>query len=122
MQFFHHTLSIEPYSQFNIKQELYAHFEQLLSTPEKPLKLTDQNFATKVNLMRKYPECTVNTGSLFDEDGDPIFNVQVTSTPASPVPTTTGKQKKGAKKTGSSHKKISWYFQFYAQEIFENST
>ena len=49
--------------------------------------------------MRKYLECTVNTGSLFDEDGDPIFNMQVPSTPVSPV-STAGKQKKGSKKTG----------------------
>ena len=68
-----------------MQEELYAHFEHLLSTSEKPLKLTAQNFAVKVNPMRKYPECTVNTGLLFDEDGDSIFNRQVPSTPVSTV-------------------------------------
>ena len=71
IQFFFHTLTIEPYCQFNMKDQLYAHFEKLLSTADKPLKLTDQNFATKVNPRRSYPECTVNMGALFDEDGIP---------------------------------------------------
>ena len=104
VQFFLHTLTTDSYNQINLKQELYAHLEQLLYTLEKPLKLTDRNFAAKVNPMRKYPDCTVNTGSLFDEDGDPIFNLQVTSTSVSPVPTA-GKHTKGAKKTGSSLKR-----------------
>jgi len=88
-----------------MKQDLYSHFEHLLSVPDKPLVLTDANFATKVNPRRAYPVCTVNTGSLFDEDGDPIFHIQVTSTPAPPIPGTIGKAKKGAKKTGSSLKR-----------------
>ena len=71
VQFFFHTLTIEPYSQFQMKEQLYAHFEKLLSTADKPLNSTDQNFATKVNPRRSYPECTVNTGALFDEDGVP---------------------------------------------------
>jgi len=86
-----------------MKSELYSHFEQLLSTPDKPLKLTDEIFSTKVNPKRSYPDCTVNTGSLFDEDGDPIFNIEVSSTPASPDPNP-GKLKQGGKKTGSSLK------------------
>ena len=53
--------------------------------------------------MRKYPECVVNTGSLFDEDGDLIFNMEVTSTPVSPAPI--GKKSKGSKKTGCSLKR-----------------
>ena len=84
-----------------MQEQLYAHFEQLLSIPEKPLKLTAQNFHQKATPMRKYPECIVNTGSLFDEDGDPIFNIEVPSTPVSPV----GKKTKGSKKTGSSLKR-----------------
>ena len=79
-----------------MQEQLYAHFEQLLSTPEKPLKLTAQNFQQKVTPMRKYPECIVNTGSLFDEDGDPIFNMEVTSTPVSLVPI--GKKSKDSEK------------------------
>ena len=88
-----------------MKQEVYSHFEHLLSTVDKPLVLNDGNFATKVNPRRTYPVCTVNTGSLFDEDGDPIFHIEVTSTPASPIPGTIGKPKKGGKKTGSSLKR-----------------
>ena len=94
VQFFFHTLTIEPYCQFRMKEQLYAHFEKLLSTPDKQLHLADQNFATKVNPRRAYPECTVNTGILFDEDGDPIFNIEVASTPVSPD-TTAGKARKG---------------------------
>ena len=86
-----------------MQAELYLHFQQLLSTPDKPLQLTAQNFATKVNPQRKYPECVVNTGALFDEDGDPIFTMQVTSTPVSPAPV--GKKQKGSKKTGASLKR-----------------
>ena len=96
VQFFYHTLSLDPYVHFNMKASIYSHFEQLLSLPDKPLSLTDENFATKVNPRRSYPECTINTGSLFDEDGDPIF-VEVASTPASPNPIA-GKPKKGGKK------------------------
>ena len=47
----------------------------------KPLKLTDSNFTTKVNPSRKYPPGEVDTGNLFDEVGDPIFQPQ---TPVSP--------------------------------------
>ena len=79
VQFFLHVLSTPPYNVFNMQAELYQHFQQLLSTPEKPLQLTAQNFASKVSPQRKYPECVVNTGALFDEDGDPIFTMQVTS-------------------------------------------
>jgi len=86
-----------------MKASIYSHFEQLLSMPDNPLKLTDENFATKVNPRRSYPECSVNTGSLFDEDGDPIFNVQVASTPVSPD-TNAGKPQNRGKKTGSSLK------------------
>ena len=103
VQFFFHTLTLDPYVDFNMKASIYSHFEQLLSTPDKPLKLSDENFSTKVNPRRSYPECTINTGTLFDEDGDPIF-VEVASTPVSPN-TIAGKAKKGAKKTGSSLKR-----------------
>ena len=87
-----------------MKASIYSHFEQLLSLPDKPLKLTDENFATKVNPRRSYPECSVNTGSLFDEDGDPIFNVEIASAPVSPD-ANAGKPKTRAKKTGSSLKR-----------------
>ena len=50
VQFFIHVLSTDPYNEFNMQEELYAHFEQLLSTAEKPLKLTAQNFAVKVKI------------------------------------------------------------------------
>ena len=43
----------------------------------KPLKLTDSNFASKVNPSQKYPACEVDTENLFDEDGDPIFQPQI---------------------------------------------
>ena len=80
-----------------MKAELYSHFEQLLSTQDRPLKLTDENFSTKVNPKRSYPDCTVNTGCLFDQDGDPILNIEVSSTPASPDPNPV-KPKQGGKK------------------------
>ena len=103
MQFFLHVLSTPPFNEFNLQEQLFQHFEVLLSTPDKPLKLTAQNFATKVTPLRKYSECVVNIGSLFDEDGDPIFNMEVTSTPVSPAPI--GKKSKGSKKTGCSLKR-----------------
>ena len=94
IQFFFHVLYTPPLNEFNMQEQLFEHFEVLLSTADKPLKLTVQNFPLKVTSMRKYPECVVNTGSLFDEDGDPIFNMEVTSTPISPI----GKKSKGWKK------------------------
>ena len=98
-----------------MKAEIYSHFEQLLSTQDKPLKLTDENFATKVNPRRSYPACTINTGSLFDEDGDPIFNIEVTSTPVTPDPNA-GKPKKGGKKNRFLSKKNFGCFHFHSQE------
>jgi len=103
VQFFLHVVSNPPYNIFNMPDSLYQHFENLLSTPDKPLQLTAQNFASKVNPQRKYPECVVNTGSLFDEDGDPIFTMPITSSPASPAPV--GTTQKGSKKTGASLKR-----------------
>ena len=85
VQFFMHVVSNPPYNIFNMPDSLYQHFQNLLSTPDKPIQLTAQNFASKVSPQRKYPECVVNTGALFDEDGDPIFTMQVTSTPVSPA-------------------------------------
>ena len=58
VQFFFHTLTIEPYCQFHMKELLYAHFEKLLSTADKQLQLNDQKFSTKVKPRRAYPECT----------------------------------------------------------------
>ena len=86
-----------------MQAELYQHFVQLLSTPDKPIQLTAQNFASKVSPQRKYPECVVNTGALFDEDGDPIFTMPITSTPTSPAPF--GTTQKGSRKTGASLKR-----------------
>ena len=77
-----------------MKEQLHAHFKKLLSTADKQLRLDDQKISTKINIKRAYPECTVNTGILFDEDGDPIFNIEVASTPVSPD-TTAGKARKG---------------------------
>ena len=59
VQFFLHIINTDAYSEFNIKASLYSHFQQLLGTPVKPLVLTDNNFATKVNPSRKYPECEI---------------------------------------------------------------
>ena len=75
----------------------------MLGTPVKPLVLTDNNFASKVNPSRKYPVCKIDTGNLFDADGDPIFNPQAPVSPEpSAVPTDT---KKSKQKTGSSLKR-----------------
>ena len=81
VQFFLHIISTDAYSEFNIKASLYSHFQQLLGTSAKPLVFTDNNFATKVNLSRKYPECEKDTGNLFDADGDPIFHPQAPVSP-----------------------------------------
>ena len=79
VKFFLHLLNNEPYSQFNFKESLYAHFQRLLSTPEKALLLNDANFATKVNASRRYPSCDIDTAHLFDEEGDPIFVMELNS-------------------------------------------
>ena len=60
----------------------------MLGTPEKALLLSDANFTTKVNPSRKYPVCDINTANLFDEDGDPIFNLDVQTSPDPATPTT----------------------------------
>jgi hypothetical protein len=103
VQFFLHVLSKPPFNEFNMHAELCHQFEVLLSTPDKPLHLTAENFATKITPQMKYPECVVNTGALFDEDGDPIFSMEVTSTPVSPA--AVGTKQKGTKKIGSSLKR-----------------
>ena len=59
VQFFLYIINTDAYSEFNIKQSLYSHFEQMLGTPVKPLVLTDNNFASKVNPSRKYPVCEI---------------------------------------------------------------
>ena len=95
-----HIINTDAYSEFNIKASLYSHFQQLLGTPVKPLVLTDNNFATKVNPSRKYPECEIDTGNLFDADGDPIFHPQA---PVSPEASTLASGEKTPKqKTGLS--------------------
>ena len=59
-----------------------------------------------MNPSRKHPDCIVDTGNSFDEDGDPSFNPQLPATPASPVARTSpGKKFKSAKKTGCSLKR-----------------
>ena len=75
VKFFLHVLDTEPYSSSNFKNTLYSHFQ--LGTPENALLLTDANFASKVKPSRKYSVCEINTANLFDEDGDPIFNLDV---------------------------------------------
>ena len=103
VQFFLHIINTDAYSEFDMKASLYSHFEQLLGTPVKPLLLTDNNFATKVNPSRKYPECDIDTGNLFDADGDPIFHPQAPVSPeASALPSEETKPKQ---KTGSSLKR-----------------
>ena len=74
VQFFLHIINTDAYLEFNMKASLYSHFEQLLGTPVKLLNVMDNNFATKVNPSRKYPECNIDTGDLFEADGDPIFH------------------------------------------------
>ena len=67
--------------------------------------LTDANFASKVNPSRKYPACDINTSNLFDDEGDPIFNLdaQTSPNPATPTPSSskpkTNKQNTGLKRT-----------------------
>jgi len=103
VQFFLYIIDTDAYSHFNIKQSLYSHFEVMLGTPVKPLVLNDNNFASKVNPSRKYPVCEIDTGNLFDEEGDPIFHQQA---PLSPEPSAlTGEKTKTKRKTGSSLKR-----------------
>ena len=96
VNFFLHLLSTEPYAQFDFKQTLYTHFQRMLSTPDKALLHTDANFAAKVNPSRKYPVCDVDMANLFNEDGDPIFVMELNSPEPSSAPTTS-KTKKGTK-------------------------
>ena len=42
-QSFLHVLTTDGYRDFNMPEELYTHFEHLLSIPEKPLKFTKLN-------------------------------------------------------------------------------
>ena len=99
VKFFTHTLDTEPYSFFNFKPTIFSHFQQLLQTPDKVLLLTD------VNPSRKYPACDINTSNLFDDEGDPIFNLdaQTSPNPATPTPSSskpkTNKQNTGLKRT-----------------------
>ena len=88
VKFFFHILDTEPYSSFNFKTSLYSHFQIMLGSPEKALLLTDANFASKVNPSCKYPACEINTANLFDEDGDPIFNLDAQTSPDPTTPTT----------------------------------
>ena len=103
VQFFLHIINTDAYSEFNIKQSLYSHFEQMLVTAVKPLVLTENNFASKVNPSRKYRVCEIDTGNLFDADGDPIFQPQAPLSPEdSALPS---EQTKPKRKTGSSLKR-----------------
>ena len=88
VKFCYHCLDTEPYSFFNFKASIYTHFQLLLQSPDKALLLTDANFPTKVNPSRKYPTCKINILNLFDEDGDPIFNIDAQSSPNPGTPTT----------------------------------
>ena len=65
----------------------------MLSTPDNALLLTDANVASKVNPSRKYPVCDVDTANLFDEDGDPIFVMELNSPEPSSAPTTSKTKK-----------------------------
>jgi hypothetical protein len=97
VNFFLHLLNSEPYSQFNFKESLYAHFQRLLSTPEKALLLNDANFATKINASRRYPSCDIDTAHLFDEEGDPIFIMELNSPTQPSLDVASGKSKTGPK-------------------------
>ena len=66
VKFFFYTLDSDPFKHFEFKNTLYRHFQNLLSTPEKALLLTDANFASKVSPMRRYPACDIDTAHLFD--------------------------------------------------------
>ena len=81
VQFFLHVWSTDAYSEFNMKAPFYLHFEQMPGTAQRPLTLTDANFAIKINPSRKYPLCEVETENVFDEDGDPIFQPQLLASP-----------------------------------------
>jgi len=100
VKFFLHVLDSDTYSSFNFKPTLYSHFQRLLGTPDKVLLLTDANFAGKVNPMRKYPACEIDTANLFDEEGDPLFVVDVQ--PCSPDPASTPTTKSSKKSKGTS--------------------
>ena len=89
VKFFFFTLDSDTYKHFNFKATLYQHFQNLLSTPEKALLLSDANFATKVNPSRRYPPCDINTTQLFDEEGDPIFNMDNATSFSPPATPTT---------------------------------
>ena len=96
-KFFLHVLDSDTYSSFNFKPTLYSHFQRLLGTPDKVLLLTDANFAGKVNPMRKYPACEIDTANLFDEEGDPLFVVDVQPCSPDPASTPTTKSSKNQK-------------------------
>jgi len=98
VKFFLHVLDSDTYSSFNFKPTLYSHFQRLLGTPDKVLLLTDANFAGKVNPMRKYPACEIDTANLFDEEGDPLFVLDVQ--PCSPDPASTPTTKSSKKQKG----------------------
>ena len=36
VQFFFHILSSDPYNEFNMQEQLFVHFQEIISTPEKP--------------------------------------------------------------------------------------
>ena len=103
VKFFLHVLDSDTYSSFNFKPTLYSHFQRLLGTPDKVLLLTDANFAAKVNPMRKYPACEIDTANLFDEEGDPIFKLDE---PLSPDPASTPTASSAKKK--QRHKIENW--------------
>ena len=90
-----HVLDPDAYFCFNFKPTLYNHLQHLLGTPDKALLLTDSNFAAKVNPSRRYSPCEIGTAYLFDEEGDPIFKLDVPYSPdATATPTTSSAKKK----------------------------
>jgi hypothetical protein len=106
VKFFFYTLDSDPFKHFEFKNTLYRHFQNLLSTPEKALLLTDANFASKVNPSRRYPACDIDTAHLFDEDGDPIFNLDIATSPSpAATPTTTSTSQKRATKPNAGLKR-----------------
>ena len=106
VNFFFYTLDSDPFKHFEFKTTLYRHFQNLLSTPEKVLLLTDSNFASKINPTRRYPACDIDIAHLFDEDGHPIFNLEIATSPSpAATPTTTSTRQKRATKPNAGLKR-----------------
>ena len=66
-----------------IKEDLYNHFSQLLSTKDKTLLLDDNTFSAKFNPSQKYPPCNIDNTTILDVDGE-VITEGVPSVPNTP--------------------------------------